>query len=232
MSKPHGSSGPAADSDLDDLLKESGSPSKVTQNAYHSAAATASSSSRYTYADRHHSYYSQNGGLGCIGAIGACCWLSFQSSPKCGWLCTLLGVSALIYALVYLIDPVEEVGMPVTHDWTSIGSTYDLKAGDIDHWCLMVSSVFRFCMNGGRVIFDTLGPSYIFLSYSISMPEQLDYIRGTTHRADAKIHCNPQKEANINLGPKHMVKTNAMLINASIPGRSVLPMSLSWENPS
>ena len=130
MPKPHGTAGGTApdDSDLDDLLSgahSSSSPaSKVAQSAYAS------------YAVRHRTYYStQPGGLGCCGYLTTCCWLTFQSSPKCGWILTFLAVAALAYGLVYCLDPTVQVGV-VSHDWTTVESAYDLKAGDIDHWCL------------------------------------------------------------------------------------------------
>ena len=130
---PHGTAGgPGLDSDLDDLLgngADSSSPSKsVAQSAF-------ASTSTYTYADRHKSYYSSHGGLGCCGYLSAWCWLTFRSSPKCGWILTLLALIGLAYGLMYLLDPTVEVGV-VSHDWTNVNSQYDLKAGDINHWCL------------------------------------------------------------------------------------------------
>ena len=135
---PHGTAGgPGLDSDLDDLLGNGGgggnnnSPSKsVAQSAFAST-----SSSTYTYADRHKSYYTSNGGLGCCGYLSACCWLTFQSSPKCGWILTVLVLIGMAYGLLYLLDPTVEVGV-VSHAWTNVKSVYDLKAGDISHWCL------------------------------------------------------------------------------------------------
>ena len=110
MTKPHGTAGGSApdDSDLDGLLGSGNASSK------HVPPASAFGAS---YADRHRTYYStQPGGLGCCGYLTTCCWLTFQSSPKCGWILTFLAVAALAYGLVYCLDPTVQVGV-VTHDW-------------------------------------------------------------------------------------------------------------------
>ena len=134
MSQPHGMAGGTApdDSDLDDLLGAA-AHSSASPASKHVPPASAFGNS---YADRHRSYYTaQPGGLGCCGYLTTCCWLTFQSSPKCGWILTMMVVAGLAYGLVYCLDPTVQVGV-VTHDWTSVSSAYDLKAGDIDHWCL------------------------------------------------------------------------------------------------
>jgi len=121
---PHGApqGGPGLDSDLDDLLGNGN--------------ANGNNGSTYKYADRHKSYYtSQPGGLGLCGYISAFCWLTLQSSPKCGWILTVLAVLGLAYGLAYLLDPTDQIGV-VSQDWTNIESFYDLKSGKIHHWCL------------------------------------------------------------------------------------------------
>mmetsp|Transcript_38905 Transcript_38905/g.117013 ORF Transcript_38905/g.117013 Transcript_38905/m.117013 type:complete len:722 (-) Transcript_38905:426-2591(-) len=138
MSKPIGSArGHPDDSDLEDLLASKTGGGAGTDNVQinldHLTRDDPRVAAPASYDKRYQKYYGAPVGVCAIIYAHLC--LFFSHRPAAGLLCTIMGIAGLAYLFVYIVDPTGKVG-EVKHDWTAVTSELDLKAGDIDHWCI------------------------------------------------------------------------------------------------
>lgn len=142
------------DSDLEDLLASKAGGGAGTDNVNINLDHLTRDASSASYGQRYQNYYGAPAGV-CAVLYAHCC-LFFSHRPAAGLLCTIMGMAALAYLFVYIVDPTGKVGV-VKHDWTTVSSELDLKAGDIDHWCIGVRIFEKFYQIELRLVLVFVG---------------------------------------------------------------------------
>lgn len=62
--------------------------------------------------------------------------MCFYYPTCCGGLVLVILIGLMVLLSTFFVNPVQTYGDAGLHDHSNIHSAYDLKMGDIDHWCL------------------------------------------------------------------------------------------------
>ena len=114
------------DEDLEDLLTGSNDDSN--------SEVKVRSKSRFS---KYHTHIDNQANFFCN--LSSYLWLLFLTHTRISKCLSFIMLGILLYSfLSFAIRPTERIGR-VSYHMSSIKSKYDLKLGEIDHWCLDVS---------------------------------------------------------------------------------------------
>lgn len=72
------------------------------------------------------------------------CMSFMLNCPKMAKLVTLAGLGLVLFSVIALVDQGEKQSIGIVkHDFTNVKSMYDFDIGQIDHWCVDVSTTIQ-----------------------------------------------------------------------------------------